>query len=154
MDVIAFDSGSVAVAVAVGAILLLIGIGMVIFRKDKGESVNSWANNLKLIIPLILAMVIVFATFGNALRAQQNSLSTEIEKNYGLVLTHEEIRALNYPLNEPSESFKAYGSFERMFPAEDGYAFNRIYLIWDEGEMLLAESETGEDFTPLEKERG
>lgn len=80
---------------------------------------------------------------------QTKAIQMDVEASYDLKLTENEVLLLKYPSSEPEVAFEAFGSVEKMLKTADSYAKSEIYLIWDEGKMLLAESETGEDFTPL-----
>ena len=81
---------------------------------------------------------------------QDRAAAEAIEEDYGIELTDEELMALDYPREKPTADFEAFGSFEQMLPADDGgYELNRVFLIWDDGEMKLAKSTDGESFSEL-----
>lgn len=78
--------------------------------------------------------------------------SKQIYDTYGLKLTNSEMEGLQYPQlkTSPTEDFEVYGSISQIAKTDgDGYSKRDLYLIWDDGKMILAESENGEKFTPL-----
>jgi len=82
-------------------------------------------------------------------RADQ--LQAEIEKLYGLELTELELSKLNYPDEKPTVDFEAFGTFDRTeLTDDDSILRQEITLVWKDGEMILAQSEDGENFTPIE----
>jgi hypothetical protein len=86
--------------------------------------------------------------------AQLKSVQSEIEGSYNFALSDEELAELNYPEDKPTAKFQSFGSFEQTAKDDDGSFVKReLTLIWDDGDMILAQSENGEDFEPLELKR-
>lgn len=72
----------------------------------------------------------------------QGEFDTEVREAYGIELTNNEIRAIDYPEAEPATDFEVFGSFER--DGED------VHLVWT-GSQLELGSLNADAFEPLTK---
>ncbi len=82
---------------------------------------------------------------------QRTEVGEQIEESYGLELSSEELKELDYPAAEPEGDFEVFGSIFRDQRTEDGFERTEIFLIWRDGEMALAGSPDGETFTELQR---
>lgn len=82
---------------------------------------------------------------------QTEAVQKELKGTYGVKLSHEEAKELEYPAEAPKDRFKVFGSFEEQKQVE-GKAFESrtVYLVWSDGSLGLSESSDGKSFTPLE----
>ena len=73
-----------------------------------------------------------------------------VHDGYGLALTNDEYWELDFPDEEPKADFEVFGSMQRD-AEKPGGGFERqtVYLIWQDGELRLAESADGEVFDVL-----
>lgn len=72
----------------------------------------------------------------------QGKFDTEVREAYGIELTNNEVRAIDYPESEPTSDFEVFGSFER--DGED------VHLVWTGGQLELGSLSAGA-FQPLTK---
>ncbi len=152
MNYVAFNSTLIYGGVLAAVILALVGIGLIATRRDKSESVNSIQSNLKMMGSLLLGIAVVAVSTTIATDSFHSAVRAEVKDTYGLELSDEEIAALEYPGAKPREDFAVFGSFAQNQRGEAGsgsLSQREIYLTWDDGEMHLAESTDGENFTPL-----
>jgi len=98
----------------------------------------------------IIACIFGFGLYGAIEREKQ--FSKQIEATYGLDLDQEQIRELGYPVERPEADFKAFGSVElvEQAGAQGEYTGTKVYLIWEDGKMILAETTDGESFEAIE----
>jgi len=90
----------------------------------------------------------------NALEAQREGFQSEVESFYGVVLTDDQARSLHYPSKAPSENFVVYGTVEiSSLTPEDTILKREVSLVWRGGEFILASSENGETFVPLDPKK-
>ena len=158
MDFIAIspvaDPTWAAITATVGLFLLLASVLML-----KAPSDPVAATGLALGFAGILGMavgltVMVFSTgAAQANRSQwQSDVKDEVKDVYGIELTTKEFKALDFPMQKPDEKFVAYGTISETTQAGDNFERHDITLIWANGELLLASSVDGEQFTPLDAE--
>lgn len=77
-------------------------------------------------------------------------LRAAVGKHYGLTLSASEFAALNYPLDEPTEHFRVYGSIIRLDQVSDtAFVERKIYLVWMDGALKLSSSKDGKRFKEL-----
>lgn len=88
---------------------------------------------------------------GIPLSKQKAQVGEQIEEIYGLKLTEAELVSLDYPAEEPEGDFEVFGSFFQDQRTEDGFERTEVFLIWRDGEMVLAGSPDGETFTELKR---
>lgn len=70
---------------------------------------------------------------------------SELNARYDLGLSRTDFMGLGYPATHPQHSFVQYGSIEMVRRSErGGYSKREIFLLWDQGQMVLANSEDGE----------
>lgn len=121
-----------------------------------------WPVKKKISSYIIIPVVLLFMGLGNLAIGQMDTMTASpqeraaaelIAETYGIELDGDQIQELEYPRDKPVENFRAYGSIEQMLPDGDGgYELNRIFLIWEDGQMKLASSTDGESFAPLKTE--
>jgi hypothetical protein len=160
MDVIPLEGFNVPLgqsALALSAIFLIGTVASLVL----GIKLKS---NFLQILPAFL-FVVAFALGGFGFTAvnpqsiiawdnQEKGIQNEIKSNYGITLSEEELEELEYPDSKLTSDFEAFGSFEETTRGEDGNFVKReLTLIWADDEMILAQSENGEDFKPLELKR-
>lgn len=139
-----------------GAFLTIIGASMLFSgmspREDRGAFVFSI---LALFFGLgMLVTSWVIASSGMAQSAERRDAIIESAENaYGIVLSDDEVRKLEYPDTEPETDFEVFGSIVRDVKTVDGFARTEVFLIWNGTELELAESTDGEKFTSLEVTR-
>lgn len=112
---------------------------------------------------IICALALVGSLFGfisltNALddynesvADRQAAIIAEAEEMYGVELSDEDFEALKFPATGPEEDFVVYGTISETAKSGEGYDRHDITLIWDDGELLLASSVDGEQFTELSR---
>lgn len=73
-----------------------------------------------------------------------------VKDEYGLALTNDEYWELGFPDTEPETDFEVFGSMQRdAEKPSGGFERQTVYLIWQDGELRLAESADGEVFDVL-----
>lgn len=151
MEFIPGASFSLAIILGFGIPLALAVIATVLFMVIDEEGLSLGA--------FLAAAVIGIAGFGTALIQLSNDeivrekrVIQEIEEDYGLELKVDQLRELDYPEERSEESFEAYGSTEIVEQAEASgeYTGTKVYLIWEDGKLILAKSTDGESFEALE----
>lgn len=98
------------------------------------------------------ALILVFS-FYDTVDARVTKVRAEIAKSYGLELTEEQIRELDYPIGESEADFERYGTTVVTERDGSGYSERRITLLWDEGDLLLAEVDSAGDLELLSLRR-
>lgn len=111
-----------------------------------------WPGRVFLAIGLISGALMAYQYFSNqfAWKAYYEAVWAEVEETYGLDLTADEKRALDFPSEKPEEDFETFGSFTREGPTAEGFSRRTVYLIWKDDLLHLAESADGEQFTTLD----
>lgn len=89
--------------------------------------------------------------YNEAVADRQAAIIAEADEMYGVELSDEDFEALEFPTEEPDEDFVVYGTISETEKSSDGYDRHDITLIWDDGELLLASSVDGEQFTELSR---
>lgn len=85
--------------------------------------------------------------------ARRELISTQIEDSYGLKLTEDQVRELDYPTAASEEDFERYGSVtitEQLEGAD--FLERKIYLVWADGSLQLSQSIDGENFEQLDRQ--
>lgn len=82
----------------------------------------------------------------------RHAVVAEAAEVYGVALTESDVFNLGFPHTEPTADYQAFGTIEHTGPVGDSFESRDITLIWSDGRLLLAESVSGEQFTPLEAE--
>lgn len=140
-------------AVAFGAL----GIALA-DRIDKREAKGLGFNPNSPLVAFIAIFVVffgglVFSTVEYSAERKSRSVQvqTKIEEIYGLELTLDEVRQLEYPRETPEKDFEVFGSILQREQIEGAQFEERtIYLVWADGELQLSESEDGKSFDELE----
>lgn len=86
-----------------------------------------------------------------AIASAMEERKAEVAEVYDLKLTDDEYESLRFPDSEPEEKFAVFGSIAQdVEKSSGGFERQTIYLIWQFGELSLAQSADGETFTVLE----
>jgi len=98
----------------------------------------------------MFATVFGFGLYGAVEREKQ--FSEQVEATYGLDLDQERIGELGYPEERPEADFKTFGSAEivEQSDTQGEYTGTKVYLIWEDGKMILAKTTDGESFEAIE----
>lgn len=136
----------------------IVGGGTLVSMKNDEETSKevarrwAWPGRVALAIGLISGALMAYQYFSNqfAWKAHYEAVWAEVEETYGLDLTDDEKRALDFPSEKPEEDFETFGSFTREGPTASGFSRETVYLIWKDGLLHLAESADGEQFTTLD----
>lgn len=152
MDIISLPeapSTQWASIIMLGTVAVVI-LGMVVM--------TAWYRIVGIII-CALALVgsaVGFIWFSNSLNAyneaaddRKASIIDEAEDVYGVELSDEDFEALEFPTEKPKDDFVVYGTISETEKSGDGFERHDITLIWSDGELLLAGSVDGEEFTEL-----
>lgn len=90
-------------------------------------------------------------SYNDAVDERKEAIVSEVDDLYGVELSDEDFEALGFPTEEPKDDFVVYGTISETEKSGSGYERHDITLIWDDGELLLASSVDGEQFTELER---
>lgn len=121
---------------------------------------TAWSRVVGVIICVLalVGSVVGFISFQNSLDAYKEAVADrkaaiidEADEMYGVELSDEDFEALEFPAEKPKDDFVVYGTFSETEKSGDGYDRHDITLIWDGGELLLASSVDGEQFTELSR---
>lgn len=107
------------------------------------------------IVGIAVGLTVMFFSNGAAQASSsqwQSDVKDEVKDVYGIELTAEEFKALDFPTQKPDEDFVAYGTISETTQVGDNFERYDITLIWANDELLLASSVDGEQFTPLDAE--
>lgn len=139
-----------------GALLTVIGtsllFGGVDTRYERGTFVFSTLAFFFGVGMLATSWVIASTGMGQGAE-RRDAIIQAAEDAYGIELSHDEVRELDYPDSEPETDFEVFGSIVRDAKTADGFDRTEVFLIWNGSELELAESTDGEKFTSLEATR-
>lgn len=109
------------------------------------------ASTAAFVFALVLTGAGILPLLENAERRQswEAALRSQISESYKLEISEFELYELLYPATRPEEDFKVYGSFERSVPLDKGFELVETFLVWQNGEMMLAESKDSKTFTEI-----
>lgn len=117
-------------------------------RHSERDSVISYS----LMIPLAACFLIALMSTTANRPEQIEAFRQAVSERYGVELSDEELVELDYPREEPSTDFEAFGSFSETNRIGDKIISNTTHLIWENGELFLADS-SGEELAELETAR-
>lgn len=90
-------------------------------------------------------------SYDEAVEERKAAIIDEAEDLYGVELSDEDFETLSFPTEEPKDDFVVYGTISETEKSGDGFERHDITLIWSDGELLLAGSVDGEEFTELDR---
>lgn len=130
--------------IAVFCMILGLAVGLRDMDTSRSERSRKLAKRWGLsIMGASLTVAVVSMTIAQGYSDEwQGEFNTEVRDAYGIELTNNEIRAIEYPESEPTSDFEVFGSFDR--DGED------VHLVWTGGQLELG-SLNADAFEPLAK---
>lgn len=117
-------------------------------RADRLEALGS------VLMAVGFAGGLLSALIGNLVSAEnrEERFEAELRETYGIELSDDQLAELQYPKVRPTVDFKPFGSVELVEQAGNSneYTGTKVYLIWEDGKMILAETTDGESFEAIE----
>lgn len=105
-----------------------------------------------LMIPFAVCFLSALMSTAPNRAAQGEDFREAVGEKYGIELADDELIRLEYPGEQPTKDFEAFGSFSETIRKDGKIVSQSIHLIWEDGGFFLAES-TGEQLTELETTR-
>lgn len=149
MDFIPFNSFA-----DLGWALPVVVVSIILFVIALTTHLN-WFGKVALVLAIIGMAGSLIVSLGvgviNGVRVEawQQDVIAEAEDAYGLTLTLDEVRALEWPSEKPKGDYQSYGTIERTLPEGDSFTRRELTLIWSDDELIFAESVSGDEFTEL-----
>lgn len=134
----------------------VLGVSLLLFIAGLFFDYERWAPpaiiaSILGILASLAAPTAVGAATKEPIAAWKQTVIEQVEDTYGLTLTEQDVYELGFPrtVSEPKGDYQSYGTIERTVPVGDGFERREITLIWSDGELILAESVSGDEFTEL-----
>ena len=134
----------------------VLGISLILFITALFWDYERWAPAAMVasilgILASMAAPIAVGVATKEPIAAWRQAVIEQVEDTYGLTLTADDLYELDFPrtVSEPEGACQSYGTIERTVPVGDGFERREITLIWTAGELILAESVSGDEFTEL-----
>lgn len=143
MDFITYEPSAIGY-IALGGIILGFVICMV------GIFLESPVSLLGIL--LIIASAIGGMMLPDGTENWSKDARAEIKDHYGVTLSEKQFEKLKYPKQkeEPEGNFEQYGSVTVVKPDGDkGFEKTEVYLLWSDGEMVLASPDEQKKLQPL-----
>lgn len=106
------------------------------------------------VLGILLGICAAVWTLGAAYQADQArwdkrdaTVIDQIKTTYGE--DYKSIGVYGYPKVKPTEDFRVFGSSTTDEPTASGFERTETFLVWKDGEMILATSSDGEVFDEL-----
>jgi len=152
------DSTLSTVLFVIAGIAFLTLMVMIFLAGSKIIDFSPLTNTLFVVLMVVAISSATWATLSmpsgyEARREQLNEVKGEIQDRYGIGLSKDEVRELDYPMAEPEKDFEVFGTVTRNVALKDGFERQEISLLWRDGRFELAQSNDGQGFTAL-KPRG
>lgn len=139
-----------------GWIAWVLGASLILFVIALFSDYERWAPaalvaSILGIFASVAAPIAVGAATNEPIAAWNQAVIEQVEGAYSLTLTSNDLYELGFPrtVSEPEGIYQSYGTIERTVPVGDGFERREITLIWSDGELILAESVSGDEFTEL-----
>lgn len=134
----------------------VLGVSLFLFITALFWDYERWASTALVasilgILASVAAPIAVGAATNGPIAAWTQTVIEQVEDTYGLTLTEQDLYELEFPrtVSEPEGAYQSYGTIERTVPVGDGFERRELTLIWSDGELILAESVSGDEFTEL-----
>lgn len=97
----------------------------------------------------VMVFVGLSAGFVAASFDHRAAVERQIQGTYGDEYSAESIEELRYPRQRPEGDFEVFGSTHRNVKTDEGFTRMEVFLVWQDGKLMLAQSTDGENFEPV-----